>query len=194
MGSVVLGLLLCGCADETKAAPTPEPTPIANLNTVAMQVPQIEFCALVRDSAVSEALDTKPEAAASYGNGDEEELPVVGTEVVHEIGCSWTGQDGASARAWVFARPVSPTFAKTVVDAGRKTTGCHTDPGPAFGKPSATQLCRFPDGQRRVRHSGLFGQTWLTCELAATGLGEAELRTRTDRWCVEVANALNTAR
>ncbi len=46
----------------------------------------------------------------------------------------------------------------------------------------------------RVRHAGLFGQTWLTCELAATGDDLAGLRERTDDWCVEVANTLNTAR
>jgi len=183
-----------GCAQEKKAAPEAEPTPIANLNTAAMQVPRIEFCALVRDSAIAQALDGKPDSDGSYGNGDEEELPDIGTDVVHEIGCWWTGADGTEARAWVFARPISQAFAQTVVDAGRKTKGCSTVPGPAFGEPSATQLCRFPDGEQRVRHAGLFAQTWLTCELAATEVEVPELRSRTDRWCVEVLSALNTAR
>jgi hypothetical protein len=193
-GVVALVLLLSGCAEEKEAAPPPDPTPIANLNTVAMDVPLIEFCGLVSDSAVSDALDGEPASDASYGNGDEEVLPDVGTEVVHEIGCSWTGDDGTAARAWVFARPVSPTFAETVVDAGRTTPGCRTVAGPRFGTPSATQLCRFPEGEHRMRHAGLFGQTWLTCELTAKGVEIPALRTRTDAWCVEVANALNTAR
>ena len=193
-GLIAVGLLLSGCADEKQAAPEPEPTPITDLDTVGMQVPRIEFCALVPDAAVSEALDGEPDADSSYGNGDEEELPEIGTEVVHEIGCTWTAANGNAARAWVFARPISATFAETVLDAGRKTRGCRTVAGPAFGRPSATQLCRLPDGERRVRHAGLFGQTWLTCELAATGTEVPVLRTRTDRWCVEVANTLDTAR
>ena len=198
---LVTGLLtgmLTGCSEEQKAAPDPDPTPITKLDTPAMQVPRIEFCTSVPPGAISDALDGKPESETAYGNGDEEELPgigpEIGTDVVHEIGCSWTGADGTAARAWVFARPVEGPFAETVIAAGAKTEGCRTVPGPAYGKPAATQLCLFPGGEQRVRHAGLFGQTWLTCELAATGGEPAELRVRADRWCVEVANALDTAR
>ena len=102
-----LALLLTGCAEDEKAAPDAPPTPIASLNTVAMQLPRIEFCELVPDSAVSDALGGKPDSDSSYGNGDEVELPGVGKDVVHEIGCSWTAEDGTTARAWVFARPVN---------------------------------------------------------------------------------------
>ena len=118
----------------------------------------------------------------------------VGKDVVHEIGCSWTGDDGTTARAWVFARPVDTDFARSVIASGKKTKGCRTIAGPPYGKPAATQLCRTADGQQRLRHAGLFGQTWLTCELATTKAEQAELRDRTDAWCSEVANALNTAR
>ena len=189
----LLAGLLTGCSEERKAAPTPSPTPITKLNTVAMQVPRIEFCTLVPEGAISDALDGRPESDAAYGNGDEEELPGIGTDVVHEIGCSWTSTDGSAARAWVFARPIDTTFAKTVIAAAKKTEGCRTVPGPAYGKPAATQLCQFSGGDQRVRHAGLFGKTWLTCELSAAGGELTELRTRTDRWCVEVVNALNTA-
>ena len=185
--------LLTGCSEEKKAAPAPSPTPITRLNTVAMQVPRIEFCTLVPEGAIAKALDGKPESDAAYGNGDEEELSGIGNDVVHEIGCSWTGADGAAARAWVFARPIDTTFAERVI-ATEKTKGCRTVPGPAYGKPAATQLCQFSGGDQRVRHAGLFGKTWLTCELSAAGAELAELRARTDRWCVEVVNALNTAR
>jgi hypothetical protein len=193
--AVALGLLLSGCSQEKKeATPEPAPTPIASLNTVAMQIPRIKFCGLVPASAVAEAVGGKPDSDASYGNGDEEALPDVGSDVVHEIGCSWTGKDGVSARAWVFARPISTAFARTVIASGRRTDGCHRVPGPAYGKPSLTQLCQRPDGEQRVRHAGLFGQTWLTCELTGAKVAHTELSTRADAWCVEVANALNTAR
>ncbi len=187
-------VVITGCSENEKAAPDPAPTPIASLNTVEMQLPRIEFCQLVPDKAVEDAVGGKPASHSSYGNGDEVEMAGIGKDVVHEIGCSWTGDDGTTARAWVFARPVNAAFARSVIASGRKTKGCRTIAGPPYGKPSATQVCRTADGKQRLRHAGLFGQTWLTCELATTKVDQAELRDRTDAWCSEVANALNTAR
>jgi hypothetical protein len=190
---VALGLALTACAEENKAAPEASPTPIGSLNTVAMQLPRIEFCALVPDAAVSDALGAKPVSNSSYGNGDEVDLPGVGKDVVHEIGCVWTAKDGTTARAWVFGRPITPQYARTVIASAKATKGCRTVPGPPYGKPATTQQCQRSDGVR-VRHAGLFRQTWLTCELAATGTDITGLRKRTDAWCVEIANTLNTAR
>jgi hypothetical protein len=187
-------VVLTGCSEDKKAAPDPAPTPIASLNTVEMELPRIEFCQLVPDKAIEDAVGGKPASDSSYGNGDEVEMAGVGKDVVHEIGCSWAGEDGTTARAWVFARPVNTAFAQSVIASGRKTKGCRTIAGPPYGKPAATQVCRTADGKQRLRHAGLFGQTWLTCELATTKADPAELRELTDAWCSEVANALNTAR
>lgn len=193
--ALFLALAVTGCAAAKKtAAPEPSPTPIADLDTSAMQVSRIEFCPLVPRSAVTGALGGKAGSEAAYGNGDEEELPGVGTDVVHEIGCSWTGGDGVTARAWVFARPVGPAFAKTLAAAGQGSKGCRSVAGSAYGAPSTVQQCTLPTGESRVRYAGLFGQTWLSCELSSPGVEPAELRPRADQWCVEVANALNTAR
>lgn len=189
-------LVLAGCSSDEQATPEPDPVPIANLNTAAMEVPRIEFCTLVPSSAVREALGGKPGPGTAYGNGDEETLPGVGTEVVHELGCSWTRTSGQTARAWVFARPVDAAFARRVVEVASGTPGCRIETEPSFGQPTMTQTCRRQGGEERVRHAGLFGQTWLTCEVSApngtgsdSGVGE-----RADRWCVEVATTLNTAR
>jgi len=190
---VALGLALSACAADKEAAPEASPTPIARLNTVAMQLPRIEFCELVPASAVSDALGAKPVSDASYGSGDEVELPGVGRDVLQEIGCSWTAKDGTTARAWVFGRPITAAYARTVIGAAKESRGCRTVPGPAYGNPASTQQCQRPDGAR-VRHAGLFGQTWLTCELTASGKDLPVLRERTDGWCVEVANTLDTAR
>lgn len=192
----LLVLVLAGCSGEERATPEPSPTPIAHLDSETMQVPRIEFCGLVPSSAVREALSGESSSEAAYGNGDVVPLPGVGKDVVHEIGCSWTGEAGVTARAWVFARPVDAAFARTVVATGRRSPDCRAVPGPAYGRPSSTQVCRQAGGEERVRHSGLFGQTWLTCELVATGgsLSDAQLRSRADRWCVEVVTAMDTAR
>jgi hypothetical protein len=185
-------VLATGCSEEKTPAPKPAPTPMANLNTAAIEIPRIEFCKLVPDSAVHDALGAKADSSSAYRNGDEVDLPDVGKEVVHEIGCSWSTDDGAAARAWVFARPVDAAFARAAIASSRKTDGCRVADGPAYGEPSLTQTCREPDGSTRVRHAGLFGQTWLSCEVADPTDGVPAVRKRADQWCVEVVNALNT--
>src|SRR5690349_16885942 len=195
LACVAVSLLAAtGCAEKEATAPTPTPTPLASLNTAAMQVPRIEFCKLVPDSAVHDALGAKPDSSSSYRNGDEIDVPGVGKEVVHEIGCSWTADDGASARAWVFARPVDAAFARQAIGSSSGTKGCRTTSGPAYGEPSVTQTCHQPDGSNRVRHAGLFGQTWLSCEVTRPTDPVGTVRDRADTWCVEVVNALNTGR
>jgi hypothetical protein len=198
LAAVALTLLGTGCSSDESAAPKASPTPLASLNTSSMQIPRIEFCKLLPDSAVQDALGAKPDSSASYRPGDSVDLPGVGKEVVHEIGCLWRTSAGATARAWIFARPVDAAFARDTIASGKETKGCTVTPGPAYGEPSTTQTCRLPDGSTRVRHAGLFGQTWLTCEVGDPGTeknsaGKHAVRQRADRWCVEVVNALNTS-
>ena len=193
---LAMSVALTGCASDEpqKSAPSPAPTPITGLNTTVMQVPRIDFCAAVPDDAVTDALGGKPDSKATYGNGDREKLDGAGEDVVHEIGCSWSTDEGSTARAWVFARPVDATFARRVVASNKDAAGCRVVSGPAYGRPTATQVCRLPGGDQRVRHAGLFGQTWLSCEVSAPSAQAAGIRGRADAWCVQVANALNTAR
>lgn len=191
--------LLAGCSGQESSAPEPEPTPLASLNAAAMEIPRIEFCPLVGDTAVEDALGSAPDSDTSYGNGDEVALPRTsgsGTrEVVHEIGCTWSTDAGAAARAWLFARPVDAKFARSAIRSMRGVSGCKVGGGPAYGDPTVTQTCRPPTGSLRVRHAGLFGQTWLTCEVSGPP-GDRDLpalRERTDQWCVDVVNALDTS-
>ena len=90
--------------------------------------------------------------------------------------------------------PEVAAFARTVLASQRRAKGCRGTLAPAYGDPSITQTCQLPDGTRRVRHAGLFGQTWLSCEVSAPSAAAAGIRGRADAWCVQVANALNTAR
>jgi hypothetical protein len=185
-------LFTTGCSQDEAAAPTPTPTPLDSLNTTAMQIPRIEFCKLVPGSAVKGALGGEPDSSASYSNGDDVAVPDVGKEVVHETGCSWSTDAGATARAWVFARPVDGAFARRAVASSRETPGCRVVRGPSYGDPSVTQTCR-QGGSARVRHAGLFGQTWLSCEVSDPTAGVPAVRPRADTWCVEVVNALDTS-
>jgi hypothetical protein len=195
VGVLAMSATLAGCASDEpqKSAPPPAPTPIKGLDSASMQVPRIEFCSSVPAEAVTAALGGKPDTKAAYGNGDRERLDGAGEDVVHELGCTWSTDEGAQARAWVFARPVDAGFARRAIASNRSTRGCTVTPGPAFGTPSVTQVCRQTGGQQRVRHAGLFGQTWLSCEVAAPSADASGLRERADAWCVQVANALDTA-
>ena len=160
-----------------------------------MELPRIEFCQLVPDKAVEDAVGGKPTSDSSYGNGDEVEVTGVGNDVVHEIGCAWTGENGSTARAWVFARPVDDRLRPIGDRLGREDRGMPHDRRAAVRHAGRDPA--LPAARRRssdVRHAGLFGQTWLTCELATTDTTREVLRDRADQWCSEVANALNTAR
>lgn len=192
-------LALAGCSTtSTPAQPPPAPpTPITRLNTAAMAIPRIDFCSLLPRTAVRKALGTRRWDLHRRGNGD---TTTVGaedqrtTDVVAEHGCSWRAGGGLLARAdaWVFARPVDDQLAREVVRQSRHEHGCRDVDGPRFGDPTLTQVCRLGT-QTRVRHAGLFGDTWLTCQVtdqAAT----TELQDRADAWCVQVVNALNTNR
>ena len=205
---VLAPVLLAGCASSAppRAAPSAAPTPIADLRTQTMRLPRIDFCSLVPTRAVGDALGGRAQARQTWGNGDR--LALRGVEdTVAETGCAWsrsstTGTTAAdtattTARAWVFARPVEQADADAVVARAGAVRGCRVPAGPAYGAPSVTQVCASPAaglaaGEQRVRHAGLFGTTWLTCEVQGPASGA--LRSRADAWCVEVANALDTTR
>ena len=133
-----------GCSQEKKAAPAPSPTPIARLNTVAMQVPRIEFCTLVPKGAITRG--ARWQAGVRCGVRERRRGGAVrdrqGRRARDRLLVDRCGRHRGTG---VGLRPPrsSPTFAETVIAAGGKTKGCRTDPGPAYGKPAATQLCRF---------------------------------------------------
>lgn len=186
-------LLLPGCGGSESSPPPPSPTPIDQLRTGGMKLPRLEFCGLVPDRAVRAALGGRAQQDARYANGDHPSEDGIPDDVLHELGCTWTGSSGWAARAWAFAQPVEAPLARRVVATADREAGCRTPSGPEFGDPSYTQVCVAKDGAQRVRHAGLFGQTWLTCEVAApAGADAGQVRDRTDAWCVSVANALDT--
>lgn len=187
-------VLLSGCSGSApRAAPrTARPTPIARLNTAQMELHRIPFCDLLPRQAVTEALAGRATDRSSWRNGDT--TPVVGGrgDRAQELGCRFSA-GSSTAAAWVFASPVEPGFAHQVVRDSSREDGCRDEPGATFGQPSELQTCRLPGGVVRVRHAGLFGQTWLTCQVSAAAT-EQQVTRRADAWCVQVANTLNTTR
>jgi hypothetical protein len=188
----VLGFVAAGCGG-TAAPPaaTAPPTPLARLNATALDIPRIDFCSLLPRVAIRQALGGNGWTRDHWGNGDRTDVAGT-TDVVAEHGCRWRADAGtAQASAWVFAGPVDRTTALEVVRQARTETACHVVAGPPYGDPSLTQVCAVP-GNTRVRHAGLFGDSWLTCEVL-DAKPVAAVRARADAWCVEVANALNTS-
>lgn len=193
---IVLALLAAGgCSSGSPdASPGASPTPLARLDTASVRLPRIEFCSLVPEPAVAAALGGPAEDRTSWGNGDEVDLRQPGasggpgsTAVVQELGCAWDRGE-VTARAWLFARPVTPALARSVVRQAGAEPGCETPDGPAFGDPSVLQVCET-DGGRRVRYAGLFDRSWLTCEVVGPDVADE----RVEQWCVTLVNSLDTA-
>jgi len=197
LGVALMAGLLAGCGgdDDPVVTGTVTSTPIGKLDTREMKVVRVEFCDLVPKQAIKRALAGGASAASSWKNGDR----VPGTkagDVGHEVGCAWKGAQGRTARAWVFARPVSTTFAGSLVKSAADQPGCRVVKGPKFGKPSVAQLCSLAaagvqGGITRVRYAGLFADTWLACEVTGPRAKKADVKKRAGSWCVNVATTLD---
>ena len=189
----VLAVVLTGCGPAQAPKPVEaRPTPIARLNAAALDIPRVKYCDLITQSAVKDALGAKAGTKDNWANGEVAPVDGARSDVTHEFGCRFaTGT--AAAETWVFARPVDAGFARSVIAKTARRPGCTSAPGPRFGTPSQRQTCTLAGGVTRVRFAGLFGQTWLTCQVAAP-LPAAEVTRRAGAWCVEGANATTTSR
>ncbi len=181
--AVGLGVLTVGpTAPALPEVVAPEATTLAALETTAFAVPRADFCDLVPDDTVTEALGEEAATATSYGNGEQAELTRGVTDVVHEYSCTFQTPEGVTARTWVFAPPVTPAEAGTLL-AGGVTEGCAPIvDAPEFGRSGTAVLCEVPgDEGMEATYRGLFGDAWFSCSL--TGSERAELERRVDSWC-----------
>lgn len=190
-----VAVLLGGCT-EAPPEPAPQPkdpgTPLASYDTTAVAVDRAPFCDRVEPSAVEEALDRPAKQTKSYDNGDALTLPDGEKDVAHEYGCAWVARR-VTARAWVFAPPVTPGRARALVRTAVTTGGCPVqERGPAFGRPSVARVCRTPD-LAEASYRGLFGDAWLSCSVSLRGVDDLDLLDRAGRWCVAVAEAARIA-
>lgn len=185
-------LLLAACTGDgdsaPKSAPSSPATPLESLSTRDMAVSRVSFCPLVAPDAVTAALGAEPAATTSYDNGDPAWVTREVKDVAHEYGCTWRAKGGVTARAWVFAPPITRARAHDLVSAATGN-GCVRASGPAFGAPSVSTRCRTSDGVVQG-YFGLFGDAWLSCTLGAKGKkSPADLPERTSRWCAAVVAA-----
>jgi hypothetical protein len=163
----------------------------AELDLSDLPIARAPFCPLVDDDEVSEALDADIDGTDSYEPGDTVRVAPGVRDVAHEYSCSFEGS-GAEARVWVFAAPVSTPRARGLVRELRGEQGCEAAPtGTTYGTPGLTRVCTG-DGEVGASLRGLFGDTWVTCEVTDRGgPGDVEaVESRAEQWCVHVATTL----
>lgn len=182
---VVLLLALTACSggtddEQPDAAPTAEPTPLADLATETLTVARSSFCARVAPAAVEDALGGPAENTREWVNGDRARVAPGVADVVQEYGCRWRAADGTTVSGWVFAPPVTPQRAAGLRRAAAQAEDCRpVADAPAYGTRSVAVRC----GDTTSFH-GLFGDAWLSCSIG----GGADLAAA-GRWCVTVAQA-----
>jgi hypothetical protein len=172
------------------------PTALADFDTSSLSVRRAEFCESIPAAAVVRALGGTVTKSTSYINGEQAAIRPGLRDVAHEFSCAYSASNGARARAWVFAPPVTRTMARRVISGLRGNGRCRTPPSTAFGKPSLATICRSPAGTEAA-YRGLFADAWLSCsitrERVAGQVSEAALLARAGAWCVEVAAAADAS-
>jgi hypothetical protein len=182
----------------------------AHLDLSALPVPRTEFCDTLGEDDVEQALGGPVADTAHYGNGDDFAVMPGQVDISHEYGCVFESGDGTTASAWVFARPVLASEASRFVRRTRRAPGCAVPESLVFASPGVTSVCRVPAPRSgggpavRARLEGLFGDTWLGCEVSeplrateASGTASPTTRAgvlqRAEQWCTEVVTAVGAS-
>lgn len=185
--AVAIGVLASASGPKAPARRTDPPeVPLAQVRLDTVAVQRAPFCDAVSPDAVKAAVGATPSATPNvieYASGDRATLEPGLTDVAHEFGCSWSSA-GTAARAWVFAAPVTADTAAGLVRSA-KGKGCSPGGVLTYGEPGAVYSC--PGSVVAV---GLFGNSWVHCELDGTG---SDLLERGQRWCVAAAYAMGNA-
>jgi hypothetical protein len=181
-----------GPAPEPSSRPLPAGTPLAELDLSGLPIARAPFCGSLDERRVTTALGAPVAEKEQYVDGERAALTARVTDVAHEFGCSYRSADGTTARAWVFAAPVREREARTMVGSAEAGRGC-VEPGaaPTFGRPGTTLVCQDRDGST-LSMRGLFGDSWLSCQLfvPVAGADAPATAQRGIRWCVHVATTL----
>ena len=190
------GVVVVGTVTAKEPVRDEEPfrtTALEDFDAAGLVVRRASFCSAIDPRQVEAALGAAPEAEKSWSNGDRIEVSEGIRDVVHEYGCEYDA-DGTTARAWVFAPPITARRARQLLTKSPVPKDvCQQMSSPGFGDPSAGWACL---GLRETvaTYRGLFGDAWLTCELR-TGREESDplgLYERAGSWCVGVLQAASS--
>ncbi len=187
----VAGAGLAGCtSDDGGHQPTATSTPLAQVDTRAASVTRGAFCDRLSAAGIEHALGAAVTDHSSYASGDRASIADGVKDVAHEFSCAFTTEDGTTARAWVFAPPVTRDRARDLVAFATEGAGCsELAEAPTFGRPGIATRC-VADGSTTVTFAGLFADAWLSCSLTVpVGQSAADLPDRAGSWCVTVLAA-----
>ena len=195
---VVVTGLTAGCSgsdDDSAPEPLPSDTPLAEVDLTGVVAARTAFCDALNPDSVATVLGGEPTRTDEYSSGQRAELAPGLEDVAHEYSCFFErGKDAKShtARAWLFAQPVTAPEARHLVEQRSGEDGCRDTGELSFGAPGVVQSC-VQGSRRRVTAAGLFGDGWLTCQATAPSTtGEADLLDKVQRWCAEVALTTGT--
>lgn len=155
-------------------APVRYGAPLASVDTTVLHVARAAFCDHVPRADVDAVLGGRPRSVTSYSPGRRAQVTSGVTDVADEYSCTWRGAS-TTARAWVFAPPVTRAWARGLAGVPHDCRPVH---GMRFGRPSTAYRC---GGTTTV--AGLFGDAWLTCSLTSRDVGLV------GRWCVAIARS-----
>lgn len=169
-----------------------ETTPLASYDVGAARVTRGPFCSGIDPRQVSAALGAAPASSHAWENGDRVAVGRGSPDVAHEFGCEYDGADGTVAEAWAFAPPVAADQGAKLAKAAARAPGCTAaSGGPAFGSPSLALTCTAKDGTATASYRGLFGDTWLVCQVTRPAGATWDVADRAGRWCVGVLEGLD---
>lgn len=182
--------------ERAAAGPSPSaPTSEARLDLANLPIRRTLDCSAIDDEKVRLAIAWQVTHRDSYRNGDRAEVAPGVTDIAHEDGCVFGGDD-TEARVWVFSAPVGTSEAQSLVREARREPGCTSpDITTSFGSPDLVDVCRARDaaGRRAVVATlrGLFGDAWLSCQVSDAGdANPDDVVSRAEQWCVHVATTL----
>lgn len=185
----VLLLGTAACTSDSSPLPgRPRPTPPAQVDLAGLAVPRAPFCDLLDAEAVSTVLGGEPTRTYHYEKGDRRRLAAGLTDVAHEYNCTFS-RNRRTARAWVFAQPLTPADGRRLLADLRADPRCRPSGTLDFGSPGLVQSCAGA-GQRRVAMAGLFADGWLSCQVTGPlGTNGRQLLDLAQSWCAQVVTS-----
>ena len=187
--------LTAACTDSSQdegdaESASPTATPLSEVDLTGVVATRSAFCDALETEPVAAVLGGDPDITIAYDSGQRTEVATGLRDVANEYSCYFergSEDDQRTARAWLFAQPITPAEAEGFIKEREVEEACKPAGELSFGDPGLVQTCGTGT-RRRVTAVGLFGDGWLTCQATSpASVAEEELLEQTQLWCADVA-------